>query len=33
MAVILTDLHEEFTLGTGYSINLYENEILYKIDK
>jgi hypothetical protein len=31
MAVILTDLPEEFSLGAGDSIDLYEDEILYKV--
>lgn len=33
LAVILTELPEEFPLGTGDSIDVYEEEILYKADE
>lgn len=32
LAVILTDLPKEFSLGTGSSIEVYEEEILYKAE-
>lgn len=32
-AVILTKLPEKFALGTGDSIDLYEDEICYKTDE
>jgi len=32
MAVIVTELPDEFALGTGDSIEIKEDEILYKTD-
>ena len=32
MGVILTELPEEFALGTGGSIEVFEDEILYKVE-
>ncbi len=32
LAVILTELPEEFPLGTGDSIEIYEEEILHKVE-
>jgi len=32
-AVILTELPEDFSLGTGDSIELYADEILYKMEE